>query len=186
MVIIPENFRMIQWQEHCQQGVTDGQTDGQTEISVLRAAWSQLKKDSPQNVWIRQPYIVLASVTKWSQGMSELSELLLAWCFSTWCYSHHFPDIFKCIFLNEDVRISIEISLKFVPRGPINNIPSLVQIMAWRRHLNQCWLVYWRIYVTRPEWVNIRTKYDCAILVWGVIIYMMYLPACTIIWTKNR
>ena len=27
----------------------------------------------------------------------------------------------------------IKISLKFVPKGPINNIPSLVQIMAWRR-----------------------------------------------------
>ena len=25
------------------------------------------------------------------------------------------------------------ISLKFVPKGPINNIPALVQIMAWRR-----------------------------------------------------
>ena len=24
-------------------------------------------------------------------------------------------------------------TLKFVPKGPINNIPALVQIMAWRR-----------------------------------------------------
>ena len=46
----------------------------------------------------------------------------------------HFPDdIFKCIFVNENVWISFKISLKFVPKGPINNIPSLVQIMAWRR-----------------------------------------------------
>ena len=38
---------------------------------------------------------------------------------------HHFPDdIFTCIFLNENVWISIEISLKFVPRGPINNVPA--------------------------------------------------------------
>ena len=29
--------------------------------------------------------------------------------------------------------ISINISLKFVPRGPINNIPALLQVMAWRR-----------------------------------------------------
>ena len=42
-------------------------------------------------------------------------------------------DTFKRIFLNENVRISIKISLKFVPKGPINNIPALVQIMAWRR-----------------------------------------------------
>ena len=46
----------------------------------------------------------------------------------------HFPDdIFKCIFLNEDAWISIKISLKFVPKGPINNILALVQVMAWRR-----------------------------------------------------
>ena len=40
-------------------------------------------------------------------------------------------DIFKCIFLNENVWISINISQKFVPKGQINNIPALVQIMAW-------------------------------------------------------
>ena len=42
-------------------------------------------------------------------------------------------DIFKRIFLNDNVRISIEISLKFVPKGSINNKPALVQVMAWRR-----------------------------------------------------
>ena len=42
-------------------------------------------------------------------------------------------NIFKWIFFNENVCILIKISLKFVPRGPINNIPSLVQIMAWHR-----------------------------------------------------
>ena len=39
----------------------------------------------------------------------------------------HFPDdIFKCILLNENVLISITISLKFVRKGQINNIPALV------------------------------------------------------------
>ena len=33
----------------------------------------------------------------------------------------------------ENVQISIKISLKFVPKGPIKNIPSLVRIMASRR-----------------------------------------------------
>ena len=33
--------------------------------------------------------------------------------------------------MNENDRIPIQISLKFVPKGPINNIPALVQIMAW-------------------------------------------------------
>ena len=42
-------------------------------------------------------------------------------------------DIFKCIFLNENDRIPIQISLKFVPRSPIDNKLALVQVMAW------CW-----------------------------------------------
>ena len=46
----------------------------------------------------------------------------------------HFPDdVFKCNFLNENVWIPITISLKFVPKGTINNIPALFQIMASRR-----------------------------------------------------
>ena len=74
-----------------------------------------------------------------------------------------FPDaIFKCIFLNENIKISIKISLKFVPKGPINNIPSLVQIMAWRRPGDKpssepmmvCLLTH--ICVTRPQWVKRR------------------------------
>ena len=42
-------------------------------------------------------------------------------------------NIFKYIFFNENVWVSIKISLKFVRKGPINNMPALVQIMAWRR-----------------------------------------------------
>ena len=44
---------------------------------------------------------------------------------------HFADDMFKCIFLNENVWIPIEISLKFVPKGSINNNPALFQIMAW-------------------------------------------------------
>ena len=33
----------------------------------------------------------------------------------------------------KNVGISITILLKFVPNGPINNIPALVHVMAWRR-----------------------------------------------------
>ena len=74
----------------------------------------------------------------------------------------HFADeIFKCILLNENVWITIKNSLKFVPKGPINNIPALVQIMAWRRPgdkpLFEPMLVSLptHICVTRPQWVNI-------------------------------
>ena len=67
---------------------------------------------------------------------------------------------FKCIFLNENVRISFKISLKFVPLGPINNIPALVQLMAWRhsgdKPLSEPMIVSLptHICVTRPQWVN--------------------------------
>ena len=73
----------------------------------------------------------------------------------------HFPDdIFKCIFLNENAWIPIKISLKFVPKGPINKIPSLVQITAWRRSgdkpLSEPMMVSLptHICVTRPQWVK--------------------------------
>ena len=42
-------------------------------------------------------------------------------------------DLFKCIFLNENDRIQIQISLKCVARCPVDNKPALVQVMAWRR-----------------------------------------------------
>ena len=45
-----------------------------------------------------------------------------------------FPDDnFKRIFMNENISVSIKVSLKFVPKGPVKNIPTMVQIMACRR-----------------------------------------------------
>ena len=68
--------------------------------------------------------------------------------------------IFKWIFLNENVWISIKISLKFAPRRPINNIPALVQIIAGRRPgnkpLSESMMVslLTHICVTQPQWVK--------------------------------
>ena len=61
--------------------------------------------------------------------------------------------IFKRIFFNENVWISNKISLKFIHKGPINNIPALVQIMAWGRSgdkpLSEPMMVsFWRIYAS--------------------------------------
>ena len=40
---------------------------------------------------------------------------------------HHFADdIFRSIFVNEKFCILIKFSLKFVPKGPIDNNPALV------------------------------------------------------------
>ena len=73
---------------------------------------------------------------------------------------HFADDIFKYIFINESVWIPIKISQKFVPRGPINNIQALVQIMAWRhpgdKPLSDAMVVSLptHICVTRPQWVK--------------------------------
>ena len=72
---------------------------------------------------------------------------------------HHFPDdIFRCIFFNENISNWIKMSLKFVPKGPINNIQALVQIMAWHRPgdkpLSEPVMVRLPMHtcVTRPQW----------------------------------
>ena len=39
----------------------------------------------------------------------------------------------KCIFLNENIKILINISLNFVSMGQNKNIPALVQIMTWHQ-----------------------------------------------------
>ena len=70
---------------------------------------------------------------------------------------HFADDTFKRIFMNENVRIFINISLKFVPKGLIKNIPALVQIMAWCRPgdkpLSESMMVnlLTHICVTRPQ-----------------------------------
>ena len=68
-------------------------------------------------------------------------------------------DIFKRIFLNENVWILIKISLKFVPKGPINDIPALVQIMSWYRSGTKplsgpmMGSLPTHVCVTQPQWV---------------------------------
>ena len=63
--------------------------------------------------------------------------------------------IFKRILLNENCIILIKISLILSPKGSFDNIPELVQIMAWHRSGDLqaiIWiiddLVYWRIYAS--------------------------------------
>ena len=73
---------------------------------------------------------------------------------------HFVDDIFPCIFLNENVWILKNISLKFVPKSQINKIPALVQIMAWHwpgdKPLSKPMMfsLLMHICVTLPQWVN--------------------------------
>ena len=74
----------------------------------------------------------------------------------------HFAD---GIFLNENICISINISLKFVPRGQINNIPALVQIMVWCRPGDKSLsepmvsLLAPICVITWPQWINPLINY---------------------------
>ena len=84
----------------------------------------------------------------------------------------YFPgDIFKCILLNENIWISIKISMKLVSKDLINNIPALVKIMAWYpiRWKAIIWtydgVAYWRIYASPDpnelNWFILSTVIIC-------------------------
>ena len=85
---------------------------------------------------------------------------------------HFADDTLKRIFFNENVWISIIISLMFVPKGLIYNIPALVQIMAWCRPgdkpLSEAMMIYLltHICVTWPQWVNSEKVWTIKLLIW--------------------
>ena len=68
--------------------------------------------------------------------------------------------ISNAFFVNENVWIAINIALKFVPKGQVNNMATLVQIMAWHqpgdKPLSDQMMVsiLMHIYITQPQWVN--------------------------------
>ena len=76
-----------------------------------------------------------------------------------WNKRHFADDIFKCIFLNENILISSKIPLKFIANDPINNIPALVQIMAWCRPCRRQAIIWTYDDYFRPQWVTIRPKW---------------------------
>ena len=117
---------------------------------LLFASWSMkimMFGCLPNDTWLARiaeflrRFIVFVVLSRRHQGGSKLPRS----CFrcGIWLLintlrlrqdGRHFPvDIFKCILMNENKIISIQISLKFVPKVPINNIPVFVQIMTWRR-----------------------------------------------------
>ena len=90
---------------------------------------------------------------------------------------HFTDDTFKRIFLKENVGIFIKISLKFVPTSPIDNIPPLFQIMAWRRSgdkpFSEAMMVnlLTHICVALPQWVN-RVRLGSS-LYWYMLIALL-------------
>ena len=115
----------------------------------------------------------------------------------------HFPyDIFISIFLDENVWITIKISMKFLPNGPINSTPALIQILVWRRLSDKplsepMMLCYWRIYAScglidlshqgtmSPHYrdINSSTAYILASQHWCR--YAWYPKLTNLFWDKN-
>ena len=112
-----------------------------------------------QNVGV---LIVLVLIVPWWSHIAPVSEWLINTLGLRQDARHLADDIFKRIFLNQNVWILIKISLKFILNGPINNIPALVQIMAWYRPgdkpLYEPMMVslLMHICVTRPQWVKVE------------------------------
>ena len=73
---------------------------------------------------------------------------------------HFADDTYKSIFLNDNIRILIKVSLKPVTTGPFIIIPALVQIMAWRqpgeKPLSETMMVRlpMHIFITLPQWAK--------------------------------
>ena len=89
----------------------------------------------------------------------------------------HFPgDILKWIFLNKIVWISINIEV--CSWGLFNDIPSLVQIMTWRRPGDKTLSeprmgsVLTHICVSRPQWV--KHMHPCAWSVSKDTVHVLY------------
>ena len=89
---------------------------------------------------------------------------LLQWCINTLRPRqngrHFVHDIFKCIFVNENVWILHKVSLKCVPYVRIDNIPALNRIMACHRPGDKpssepmMVSLLTHICVTRSQWVK--------------------------------
>ena len=112
---------------------------------------------SSSNVRLHEHNFTLCHLVHWSAGTTLLNTLRPRQ------NGRHLPDdIFKCILLNAIVWIVTKMSLKFVPKSPISNIPALAQIMAWGRPSDKplsapmVVILLTHIWVTRPHWTVIQ------------------------------
>ena len=144
-------------------------------IKTLRAPYGEAKSVRRRTGPVRAPWLDVTFLLKTAREQPVRGQGM--WCHwgITNCILHifnalrrrhndrHFAyDTVKRIFLNESVRISFTISLKFIPKGLIKNIQSLVQIMEWCRQgykpLSEPMIFRFRlprhISVTRPQRFN--------------------------------
>ena len=81
---------------------------------------------------------------------------------------HFADDTFNRIFVNENVIIPNKFSPKFVPKGPINNSPALVQIMAWRRSGYDKTTRTAICFEHKTQYILIRAPYTRIVVFWHI------------------
>ena len=108
----------------------------------FRIAWN--KSIVIENIKYDMPEVHVNSCNRLVKLISSHMYVHAA-CWCGWYYNSFVPfshyrdgrhfadDIFTCIFVNENCCILIKLPLKYARKGPIDNYPELVQIMAWRR-----------------------------------------------------
>ena len=132
----PGRYQAIIWTNA---GILLIESLGKNQWNLNRNSYSCIQENPFENV-------VCQNGDHCAQGWDELSGL------STWLWIIQYPwqtsffnssppeqngrhfadDAFRCIFVNESLCISIQSSLKFVPKGQIDKKSALVQVMAWR------------------------------------------------------
>ena len=134
--------------------VADGPINNIPALVQIMAWRQQGAKPLSEAMMVRLPTHICVTRPQWVNSLKPGQNGL------------HFPDIFKCSFLNENIEIAIKISPKFAPKVPIYSIPALVQVMAWlatSHYLNHWWLVYWCLYVSLS--LNELTQLLCSPIV---------------------
>ena len=124
-------FMIIAMMSHDRHGISNHQ-----HFNCLLNIWFGLIRIKTSKLYITGPLWVESTgqqwipLTKGQQCIRHSHTMIPSWGFNTLKLRqncHHFAhDIFKYIFFNENVWIPIEISRKFVPKGPINNITALI------------------------------------------------------------
>ena len=155
-------FSLFPDSQHASDIITENYLDVKANILIWCSfpfevfnIWAQMSKSLPNGlhiyIWYTGSHIqriiykhhILARAYP-IQGQALWSTPDSDWCISIW--THLLTDCLQCSaihrwhfqmhFFNENVTISIKISLKFVPKCPMNNISALVQ-MAWHRPGNK-------------------------------------------------
>ena len=147
----PVPCQVITWTNACLLSIgLLGTNFNEIWIGILPFSFKKIRLKIPS-----AKMVAIFSRGRWVKVPTTGGPLLCPTAVCTFPKIRFVDDILKCIFLNENVWVSMNISVKFVPKGSSNNVSTWVHVIAWRRsgdktshYLNQCWLVYWGIYAS--------------------------------------